>query len=130
MVFDVLRVQREHVELLHETDHLRATEVAEGVTGKAQTNRRCIASRWRFVSHRSRCEEISRSGTRCRNHCARANEIPSGEAIPLRHAVPSPFRTHAPTSSSLPDLPEFVRLSCRDVVRGSPPTQRWKAAAS
>src|SRR6266436_3624984 len=38
MVFDVLRIQREHVELLHETDHLRAPEVAEGVTGKAQTN--------------------------------------------------------------------------------------------
>src|ERR1700674_6087434 len=59
MVFDVLRIQREYVELLHETDHLRAAEVAEGVTCKAYTNWRCFLGRRRCVSYR---EEIRRRG--------------------------------------------------------------------
>src|SRR6266849_2789749 len=39
MIFDVLRIQREHIELLHEADHLRTIEVTERVAGYAQTNR-------------------------------------------------------------------------------------------
>src|SRR6266478_9180746 len=39
MIFDILRIQRKHIELLHEADHLRATEVTERVAGYAQTNR-------------------------------------------------------------------------------------------
>ena len=31
MVFDVLRIQREDIELLHESDHLRAVKVAERI---------------------------------------------------------------------------------------------------
>jgi hypothetical protein len=49
MIFDVLRVQREHIELLHEADHLRAAEVTKRVTGQAQSNRRCFLARWRLV---------------------------------------------------------------------------------
>jgi hypothetical protein len=49
MIFDVLRVQREHIELLHEADHLRAAEVTKRVTGQAQSNRQCFLARWRLV---------------------------------------------------------------------------------
>ncbi len=40
MIFDVLGIQLEHIQLLHEADSLRASEVAEGVTGQAQANGR------------------------------------------------------------------------------------------
>src|SRR6266436_5312806 len=39
MIFHVLCVQREHIELLHEADHLRTIEITERVAGYAQTNR-------------------------------------------------------------------------------------------
>ena len=35
MIFDVLRIQRQHVELLQEADHLRSVEVAKRVAGYA-----------------------------------------------------------------------------------------------
>src|SRR5690242_12294700 len=35
MIFDVLRIEREHIELLHEADHLRAAEVTKRVAGYA-----------------------------------------------------------------------------------------------
>src|SRR6185437_13673851 len=35
MVFGVFRIQRRYVELLHESDHLRAREVAERVAGES-----------------------------------------------------------------------------------------------
>src|ERR1700674_187108 len=44
MIFDILRIQLEHIELLHEADHLRTTEVTERVAGQAQANRRCFVS--------------------------------------------------------------------------------------
>src|SRR5438552_16577664 len=50
MIFDVLRVQREHIELLHEADHLRTSEVTKRVAGQAQTNRRCFPRGWPFLS--------------------------------------------------------------------------------
>src|SRR6266446_9030453 len=49
MIFDVLRIQREHIELLHEADHLRTIEVTERVAGQAQTNGRCFGSGWAFL---------------------------------------------------------------------------------
>ena len=52
MIFDVLGVQVAHIQLLHEADSLRAGEVAEGVTGQAQTNGRRLVNRWRSLSRR------------------------------------------------------------------------------
>ena len=34
MIFDILRIQSEHVELFHETDHLPAAEVTKCVAGQ------------------------------------------------------------------------------------------------
>src|ERR1700689_2510840 len=39
MIFDVLSVQSEHIELLHDADHLRAAEITKSVAGQAQSNR-------------------------------------------------------------------------------------------
>jgi len=39
VIIDVLCIQREHIELLHEADHLRTAEVTKRVAGQAQTNR-------------------------------------------------------------------------------------------
>jgi hypothetical protein len=50
MSFDILRIQREHIELLHEADHLRTSEVTERVAGHAQTNRRCFDNCRAFLS--------------------------------------------------------------------------------
>src|SRR5258706_13254698 len=99
MIVDVLRVQRKHIELLHETDHLRSSEVTKRVTGQAQSNRQCFPRGGPFLSL---CYDVARSNPRCRNQCSGANEIATGKAVLLRHAAPSPSRTRAPTSSSLP----------------------------
>src|SRR5580698_3535059 len=56
MIFDVLRIQREHIELLHETDQLRTRKVTKRIASQAQTNRRrldiCRASL-------SQCEDVA-----------------------------------------------------------------------
>src|ERR1700682_1299505 len=50
MIFDVLGVQIEHIELLHEADHKRPAEVTECVAGQTQTNGRNFASGWGLVA--------------------------------------------------------------------------------
>ncbi len=58
MIFDVLGIQREHVELLHEADQLRAVEIAKGVAGQAQTDRRgCLTG----VPPPARCAEVAQA---------------------------------------------------------------------
>src|SRR2546426_12809363 len=71
-----------------------------------------------------------RSSERCRNQWTGANEIAAEKSIlhlrlitplaplHLRLAVPSPSRTRAPTSSSLPCRHGSARLSCRDATPG------------
>src|SRR5580693_1900159 len=44
MIFDILCIQLKHIELFHETDHLRTTEVAERVAGETQSNRRSFVN--------------------------------------------------------------------------------------
>src|ERR1700733_2676192 len=78
MIFDILGIQREHIELLHETNHLRTAEVAERVAGQPQTNRRCFDSCRAFLSQ---CEDVARSSERCRSEAAGTNEIATGEGI-------------------------------------------------
>src|SRR5450631_3053611 len=43
MIFDILGIQCEHVELLHVANQLRAIKIAEGIAAQAQTNRRGCA---------------------------------------------------------------------------------------
>src|SRR5271154_5183117 len=78
MIFDILRIQREHIELFHEADHLRTAEVTERVASQAQTKRRCFDSCRAFVNRR---EDVARSSERCRSEGSGANEIATGEAI-------------------------------------------------
>jgi len=99
----------EHIELIREADHLRAVEVTKGVGGQTESamflQRRAVPE----LTPRSPC---SKSG---QNQVAGVNEIATGDSTP-RHAAPSLSRTRAPTSSSLPSRPEFVRFSCRDAT--------------
>jgi hypothetical protein len=125
VIFDVLCIQREHIELLHEADHLRTAEVTKRVAGQAQTNRRGFVSGRPFLSE---CQDGARCNAHCRNECTGANKIATGENVfhkqPVaRRVAPSPSRTRAPTSSSLPGRLGSVRLSCRASVRGEPPTR-------
>src|ERR1700721_4423830 len=78
MIFHILRIQLEHIELLHEADHLRAAEVAERVTGQAQTNRRCFDGCRTFLSQ---CEGVARGGEPRRSKSSRTNEIATRETI-------------------------------------------------
>ena len=50
MIFDILRIQCEHIELFHEADHLRTSEVTERVASHTHSNRRCFDSCWPFLS--------------------------------------------------------------------------------
>src|SRR5216684_4461484 len=138
MILDVLGIQLQHIQLFQEANHLGTAEVTKRVAGQAQTNRRSFVSRRPSRGH---CEDIVGSSERRRNQCTGANEGAAGKGIfdlqfitrlaPLhpRHAAPSPSRTRAPTSSSLPGRPESARLSYRDVTPGSLPTQCLRAAA-
>src|SRR5271169_2752387 len=108
MIFDVLRVKRQHVELLQEADHLRTAEIAKRVAGQPQTNSRSFVCRCAFRGH---CEDFLRSSERRGDQCTRANEIAARKkvfrlhliarkALPqFRHAAPSPSRTRGPTWS-------------------------------
>src|ERR1700689_2417858 len=78
MILDILRIQREHFELLHEADHLRTTEVTKRVASQAQTNRRRLESCRAFPSQR---EDVARSSEGCRGEGTGTNEIATGEAI-------------------------------------------------
>src|SRR5580658_2816817 len=78
MSFDILHIQREHIELLHEADHLRTIEVTECVASQAQTNRRCFDSCRAFLSQ---YEGVAGSSERCRGEGSGANEIATGEPI-------------------------------------------------
>src|SRR5882672_5482076 len=86
MIFDVLRIQGEHVELLHEADHLRATEIAESIAGQTQTEGRCLVSRRRFMSH---CKNVARSSECCGNQRSGAKQTTTGEGLfhmrPITH---------------------------------------------
>src|SRR6266478_10149916 len=146
MIFDVLRIQREHIQLLHEADHLRAMEVTERVAGHAQMNRRCFISGWPLLDQ---CEDVARSSEPCPNERTGANEIATRVDVfherlitppenacffdrypglsliltrmppaHLRPLVPSPSRTRVPTSSSPPGRPVSARPSCPDATRG------------
>src|ERR1700674_2772808 len=87
MIFHLLRIQRRHIELLHEADHLRPTEVLERVAGQAQSNRRCFVSGWAFLSQ---CEDVARSSERCRYECTGASEITAGQSVFHRAANHKP----------------------------------------
>ena len=127
MIFDVLGIQRQHVELLQEADHLRPAKITERVAGHPQTNRRSFVNQCSFRGH---CENFLRSNAPRRNQCTGADEIAARKdvfhlhliawrALPhLRHAVPTPSHIPAPTSSLLQGRPESVRLWCPDATPG------------
>ena len=72
MILDVLGVQSSKVELLHEADQLGACEVAEGITGQSQMNRRWLAGSRRSLSEGgNRCGSCACSG----DERARLNKI-------------------------------------------------------
>ena len=78
VIFDVLCIQREHIELLHESDHLRASEVAECVAGQAQAKRRRLVSVCAFLSE---CDDVAWRRKRCRNEGSGASEITTGQSV-------------------------------------------------
>ena len=40
MIFNILGIQRQHVQLLHVADQLGAIEIAKGIAGQAELDRR------------------------------------------------------------------------------------------
>ena len=58
MIFDVPRMERKHIERIHDADHLHATEGTECVTREAQANRRRAIGRWPALTE---CENVFRS---------------------------------------------------------------------
>src|SRR5260370_17320922 len=78
VVFRVLRIQCGDVELLHESDHLRAAEIAEGVAGEAQMDRRrhsgCVLGLRRSEEHTSELQ--SHLNLVCRLLLEKKNNIP------------------------------------------------------
>src|ERR1700733_1736377 len=147
MIFGVLCIQLEYVELLHETNQLRSTEVPECVARQAQPKRRRGVRRWPFLRER---EDVFRRSERCRDECTRTYEIATREIIfhkrwsshsflnlyqgygphSFKLPAPNPSRTRVPTSSSRPGRPESCRRWCRVATPGSLPTRCWKAATS
>src|SRR5882724_10822587 len=75
MIFDVLAIEREDVELLQEGDHLRARKIPERVASNTEANRRGFVGRW---GSQSRCEHIARRSENSRNERTGANEIAAG----------------------------------------------------
>ena len=148
MVLNILRIEREYVELLHEANHLVAGEVAKRITRQPQMNRRRLV-----VERRARSRRARRNARR-RNKCTRLNEVATrkifhgwsvarvflrmltqkseskDETERPRDAAPSPSHTRDPSTSSHEDRPRSFRSSCQGTTRGSPPRPRWKAAAS
>src|SRR5882757_6342056 len=76
MILDVLRIQRRNVELLHETDHLVAGEVAKRIASHAQMNRQRLSSRLRWLRQQ---RDGTRRNARCRKECTRLNEVAAGK---------------------------------------------------
>src|SRR5205085_2193045 len=126
MVLNILRIEREYVELLHEANHLVAGEVAKRIAREPQMNRRRLSRRLRWLGEQ-------RSGARrdaCRrDKCTRLNEVPTrkilhersmarvflrmltqkseskDETERPRDAAPSPSHTRDPSTSSHEDRP-------------------------
>src|SRR3984957_14035683 len=85
MIFDVLRVQLRHIELLQEADHLRSSEITERVAREAQTQTRHVVCGW--LPLRQGCETPRRS-KRARGERTGTQKIATGEcALHNNHLI-------------------------------------------